>query len=1836
MTTPPEILEFEEDEDPEMGLDLVEEGGDRKPTATDVGDGDDPEAVTQQLQQLKIDEPPLVHKERIPKQNRKIRETPRGNPPGRFEEILANIRRKNARDVGLTGEESSIVFQMNVIDYVCACTKTSKLAQIPPFPGRDCFTQRPVIRMFGDTADGLSVLARIYGYEPHFYCDAPMINPVLANNKEWLQLVTDDLNYRAWNTVLNERGKPGHKRYFEKKKQKFGGRDMSASIQCDEDECTLMEGPMVVRVEVVQKIPIRGYHTEKTPFLLVVTRLPKHVPTVRKILENKSKLDRFCWCSEWEPNFFKTYEADVPFDLRHMIDKEIVGCSWVSIERNGQHDISTMSESDAKTCFPAFVRYHCSDELHMGGAKSWIDCRKELARRLKEQKRTMFIRGVMTGESSGAKQQLPDDESLEYIEVPEDDTEYRNSECDRDLVDHLMQAADDESRCQIEIDVWYRDVKSLGIQGEWAKHAPPRLLSFDIECAARHPGFPSAKGGDPVITIGSILWCDEVSPTTALVNKLPRMLRENKEGEVVVEEGDISVIFQLGTCSDMTTQGDYLVTFDDEASLIMAWQQLIVTYNPDVITGFNTPNFDFPYLFERAETLGIGNRFKDMSRIRGELACIKNSQFNSRGTGVLENKEVKITGRFIHDIRQVAQRTLKLKTYSLRSVGAVIDMEKIDVDHREIPKIQFEGTPDDRLRLVIYNKNDALIPSDYARKRMVEVNSVEMARATGIQQSYEMTRGQQIKVQSLILRESAKIDVIVDSARPRGEVSAAELGGKYQGATVITPKKGIHLLVVTMDFNSLYPSIMISGNMCYSTMLTEEQGKKFNAKKVWRSPDPANVLFIQAPAQFPAKDAEELKLQVGADFYIGSNGQASLFGGRTYALNVATKLKLKEHADYELVNGSTDMIVTDSEKKFGILSVVLNGLLSARKAAKFALSKEKDPFRKAVLDGRQLALKISANSVYGFTGTETGKLPAKEIASSVTARGRELIMLTKEVVTREFSIPKGCTANSEVIYGDSVTGDTALFVITRGKLAVVCINEIDGEWKPYGDCGKEAIAMGESELFVWSDDYFVPVLRVIRHRTSKPIYRVVTNQGIVDCTGDHSLLRSDGVEVKTTDVSAGDKLLYTELNDVQYTRRELLEMVVPLMRGEVIPDSETWKKVVTSRQLYMQFKAHKSIEFTCTGPRLALHMIFQEYCGPPEEGATVLAVLVRTNLPTVNLVYDLETASHHFHVGPGNLVVHNTDSVMVKFHSDAPLGADAAELAGNGIVEYFSKMLFKVEKPITRAACALQFTTTWKCICSTNSKVSTNGIAKKTAPPIVPPSPAGGGRAQIVDAMTKSCYESFVANCKAGCVDRIKQAVVRLTKEHISGQYGDHREYYRRTKPTDDTTELVKESLECMQVCVRDVLSKLFTYIEVVEHQHVGIGILPDSFETLVAEVMESARLELMFHMVTLDSDHGRKACDMVTSVLPKPLKIEFEKAYWSYLLIAKKRYAGLKWVFSDALKKMVMEQYLSFMGMETVRRDGCELQRSTLTQAANQLLIKDSVEGSIAVVRKVISEFLTRDITIDRLIITKALSKSQTPFSTKQPHVNLANRLKRDGIADYGLGDRVPYVVIQSTKKVKMCDKSEDPMIAIREGIPPDKDYYITKQIGKSITRLLAPIIPDHVQQVFNLDVPIKEIMSGNTTTAAQKKRDTHVKQKVVAAPPSTAPGKIGKFLVFVGKQCVNCGCVIKISPTRTQVAAICDYCKRHYDELMLLPRDKLTPEQVQYIEKLDSLPRKVQRDIEEVEERLQQHSLHCKLCQDDRHVNVVCSNSECPMTYAKIHLEKKLKDTREIAARF
>jgi DNA polymerase delta subunit 1 len=99
--------------------------------------------------------------------------------------------------------------------------------------------------------------------------------------------------------------------------------------------------------------------------------------------------------------------------------------------------------------------------------------------------------------------------------------------------------------------------------------------------------------------------------------------------------------------------------------------------------------------------------------------------------------------------------------------------------------------------------------------------------------------------------------------------------------------------------------------------------------------------------------------------------------------------------------------------------MILEDLLNARKRVKNELKDEDDPFRRQVLDGRQLALKISANSVYGFTGAQIGKLPCLEISQSVTAFGRMMIKMTKDEIQQKFCFRNGYDHDAFVVYGDT-------------------------------------------------------------------------------------------------------------------------------------------------------------------------------------------------------------------------------------------------------------------------------------------------------------------------------------------------------------------------------------------------------------------------------------------------------------------------------------------------------------------------------------------------------------------------------------------------------------------------------------------------------------------------------------------------------------------------------------------------------------------------------------------------------------------------------------------------
>ncbi|WFD23405.1 DNA-directed DNA polymerase [Malassezia equina] len=337
--------------------------------------------------------------------------------------------------------------------------------------------------------------------------------------------------------------------------------------------------------------------------------------------------------------------------------------------------------------------------------------------------------------------------------------------------------------------------------------------------------------------------------------------------------------------------GCHVMSFDNEKALLEAWADFVQRVDPDLVIGYNISNFDFPYLLDRAKTLKVTN-FPFLGR---------------------EKKE-----------------------------------QKEDVHHSLITELQNSG-PESRRRLAIYCLKDAYLPQRLMDKLMCLINYTEMARVTGVPFNYLLSRGQQIKVISQLFRKARDDGYLIPAYKGDGGDE------QYEGATVLDPKQGYYdKPIATLDFASLYPSIMMAHNLCYTTLLDKR---------------------------------------------------------------TIERLQLVQDKDY-VVTPNNNYFVKSSLRK-GLLPEVLEALLAARKAAKADLKKETDPLRRAVLDGRQLALKVSANSVYGFTGATVGRLPCLEISMSVTAYGRQMIEETKRRVEEHYTTKNGYEHDAVVIYGDT-------------------------------------------------------------------------------------------------------------------------------------------------------------------------------------------------------------------------------------------------------------------------------------------------------------------------------------------------------------------------------------------------------------------------------------------------------------------------------------------------------------------------------------------------------------------------------------------------------------------------------------------------------------------------------------------------------------------------------------------------------------------------------------------------------------------------------------------------
>jgi DNA polymerase delta subunit 1 len=184
---------------------------------------------------------------------------------------------------------------------------------------------------------------------------------------------------------------------------------------------------------------------------------------------------------------------------------------------------------------------------------------------------------------------------------------------------------------------------------------------------------------------------------------------------------------------------------------------------------------------------------------------MKETTFQSSAYGKRENIETTINGRVIFDVLPYMYRNHKLSSYSLNSVSAeFLGMQKEDVHHSIISDLQ-NGSDADRCRLAVYCLKDAHLPQQLMNKLAILVNYIEMARVTGVPVNFLLTRGQQIKVFSMLLRKCRKVDLLIPNVAKHG--GGDDVG--YEGAVVIEPKKAYYQVpIATLDFASLYPSIM--------------------------------------------------------------------------------------------------------------------------------------------------------------------------------------------------------------------------------------------------------------------------------------------------------------------------------------------------------------------------------------------------------------------------------------------------------------------------------------------------------------------------------------------------------------------------------------------------------------------------------------------------------------------------------------------------------------------------------------------------------------------------------------------------------------------------------------------------------------------------------------------------------------------------------------------------------------------------------------------------------------------------------------------------------------------
>jgi len=576
-------------------------------------------------------------------------------------------------------------------------------------------------------------------------------------------------------------------------------------------------------------------------------------------------------------------------------------------------------------------------------------------------------------------------------------------------------------------------------------------------------------------------------------------------------------------------------------------------------------------------------------------------------------------------------------------------LAKDDVTPKDIFRMTNEG-PASRAIIAKYCIQDCNLVHYLFNKVDVVTDLVEMAKLCSVPMSFLIFRGQGIKLTSYVAKKCREKGVLMPC------INKGSKDDGYEGAIVLNPKCGLYLddPVCIGDFASLYPSSMLSENLCPSS-------------KVWtKIYDLAGNLVLETGE----KDAEGNYIYDNLPEYEYVDVNFDTY--RYIRKNPKAKAE-KVKSGYKLCRFAQPLTIDGKEEK-AIMPAILQELLKARKDTRKLIPQTPDEFMKNVLDKRQLAYKVTANSLYGQLGAKTSTFYEPDIAASTTATGRLLLTFAKKVVEDCYADTNVETkygfvnTKAEYVYGDSVANNTPVYVKVNGKIDILTIEQLgekygNNNWIKCIEPGKQEKEFCElNNVETWTEKGWTKLFRVIRHElaSNKKMLRVLTDTGCVDVTDDHSLIQKNRKEISPKDVQLGMELLHKPLLEILIDENNKQCL---LNKNNYVKNGYTYTSMIEAAKFtnYLNNNKIKYCLYTINN-EIIIYTGIKELKNP-------IAIKKINEIHYSGFVYDLTTENHHFAAGVGNLIVHNTDSVFFKFNltdketGEKILGDKALELS---------------------------------------------------------------------------------------------------------------------------------------------------------------------------------------------------------------------------------------------------------------------------------------------------------------------------------------------------------------------------------------------------------------------------------------------------------------------------------------------------------------------------------------------------------------------------------------------